>query len=280
VKLPAGESPHDGQRITGRALIVKIGSDFEFGPLESWPVRDDRSRNLNTETGPLRERVMSPLHLPPPSPDSWPETSPFAPPLAPIATPAAHPREDARRQIALPAIAFSSAVPALSLAAGFVIGLTGIGDTELAGTVAGAAHAIALVVAACAFLAWLRAARDAARELAPEGHAIPERVILPWFVPFASWVWPYFVVRDVARAAEAAAGTGRRAPVGLWWAAWIVALVGANLPIGAWWVFAIGWTFAGGLLFAIVQRTHEALERGATAIRTSDREWVVAWGHA
>jgi hypothetical protein len=92
---------------------------------------------------------------------------------------------------------------------------------------AGAAHTIASLLAAVAFMIWLFTARLNCDNLGGNASWTPGWAIGGWLLPVASLYIPYKVVLDVREASETdepdeSAPRLRRAPVGLWWAAFIV----------------------------------------------------------
>jgi len=78
---------------------------------------------------------------------------------------------------------------------------------------------VGALVAAAAFVAWLYRARRNAGRLSGSLQWAPGWAIGGWFIPVASLVIPYLVVRDVRRASAPAP---QPVPVGWWWTSVLV----------------------------------------------------------
>jgi hypothetical protein len=78
------------------------------------------------------------------------------------------------------------------------------------------------LAAASAFVVWLHQARRNAGRLGGALEWAPGWAVGGWFIPVASLVIPYLVVRDVRRAGASAA---QPAPVGWWWTSLLVTVL-------------------------------------------------------
>jgi len=103
---------------------------------------------------------------------------------------------------------------------------------------------LGLFVTVVAFITWLFQARRNAGRLRGGPKWAPGWAIGGWFIPVANLVIPYKVVQDVQKASSPYVPgqppvTVRTAPVGLWWAGWIVTVV-LNRVIAAHHAVALG----------------------------------------
>jgi hypothetical protein len=150
----------------------------------------------------------------------------------------------------------------------FEAGLVGLADLnafrQIVSALVGAAGLVELLTAV-PFLVWLyRSMRNAPRVGAPTTAYSPRKAVIVWFVPFANFVLPYRIVRDLHdRLASPDTGRAGRRLVRAWWIFWLTGagLVGATRltanPGEDSFLLALSWTayfVAAVLAVAVVRR--------------------------
>jgi uncharacterized protein DUF4328 len=88
---------------------------------------------------------------------------------------------------------------------------------------------IAFLATAVSWLIWqYRSARNA-QGFGVNLSAGPKMGVASWFIPFANWVVPYRVMRDLYRGFGRYGGSKTSRLIAIWWAGWIVSTIGTRL---------------------------------------------------
>lgn len=92
------------------------------------------------------------------------------------------------------------------------------------GAIAAKVVLVAYLAAAIFFLIMIHhAAETAGKFKAPFTYCKPGMAVGCWFIPFANWVMPYLLMRDLLRSAADSTGQQRQGlVVGMWWSAFFV----------------------------------------------------------